>query len=144
MALVDYQPTRVTIDFKDGSFQVRGLGLVDLGVLLKDHLDDLDALIALYEKDVREDVQAAATAQYAVSLVREAPGLVANVIALASDEPDSVDQARSLSMPLQVKALSEIGRLTFEESGGPKNFFESLKKLFGSMRPVVPKTGFRI
>ena len=141
MGLADYQAPTEPVEFKGGSFDVRGIALDDLGVLLKNHLTDLDALMDLYEKEVREDIRVTATAQYAIGLVREAPGLVANVIALCSDAPDSVDKARRLPLAVQVKALETIGRLTFEEAGGPKKFFENLKTLFGAMRPAPKLTG---
>lgn len=141
MGLADYQPPAETIEYKGGSFDVRGIALDDLALLLKNHMADIDALIDIYEKEVREDVRVTAIAQYAMGLVKEAPGLVANAIALCSDAPDSVDKARRLPLAVQVKALEAIGRLTFEEAGGPKKFFESLKTLFGAVRPTPKMTG---
>lgn len=140
MALADYSPERVAIGFKGGSFQVRGLSLDDVSVLMKDHLADLDELLVLYSRNVDPQMTVAATAQYAVTLVREAPSLVANVIALASDEPDAIDNARRLPLPTQVDALKAIGQLTFEEAGGAKKFFESLKELVMRVRPPLTMT----
>lgn len=135
MALADYQPERVTIEFKGGSFSVKGLSLDDVTVLMRHYLDDLDEILAIYARDVDPQKTVAATAQYAVALVREAPALVAHVIALAAEEPDRIEQARRLPIPVQVEALKEIGRLTFEEAGGAKKFFESLAELAMKVRP---------
>lgn len=140
MGLADYQPSRETITFKGGSFKVKGLSLDDVGVLMKHHLSDLDALFALYAKDVNPDMAAAVTAQYAVSLIREAPGLVANVIALGAEEPDNVAFARRLPMPVQVEAIKRIALLTFEEAGGAKKFFASLTELVGMVRAPSDQT----
>jgi hypothetical protein len=140
MALADYQPERVDIPFKGGSFQVKGLSLDDVSVLMKHHLTDMDELLELYSRNVSQDIAVAATAQYAVTLVREAPALVANVLALAAEEPDSVDNARRLPIPTQIEALKVIGRLTFEEAGGAKKFFESLKDLAMRVRPPLAMT----
>lgn len=129
MSLADYQPARESVQFRGGSFQVRGLSADDLGVLLKHHLPDLDRLFELYAEGVDERLAVFGTAQYAIKLVQDAPGLTAHVIALAADEPEMVDKARQLSIPVQVEALKTIVKLTFEEAGGPKNFFEGMKKL---------------
>lgn len=141
MALADYQPERVTVEFKGGSFQVKGLSLDDVTVLMRHYLTDIDHLIELYAKDVDPKLSVAATAQYAITLVREAPTLVAHVIALAAEEPDQIDMARRLPIPVQVEALKAIGRLTFEEAGGAKKFFESLTELLTRVRPPELTTG---
>lgn len=129
MGLADYQPARESVAFRGGSFEVRGLSAEDLGVLLRNHLPDLDNLFELYAEGVDERLAVFGTAQYIIKIVQEAPGLTSNVIALAADRPDLVDKARTLPLPVQVEALKTIIRLTFEEAGGPKNFFESMKNL---------------
>lgn len=133
MSLADYQPSRATVEFRGGSLNVRGLSLDDVTHLIRHHLDDLDQIIAMYGDGVDTQMASVATAQYALKLVREAPGLVANVIALASDEPDHAEKARMLPLPVQVDVLKEVGRLTFEEAGGLKKFVESLTTLLGGM-----------
>ena len=140
MGLADYQPARQTVEFKGGSVSVRGLSLDDLTVLLKHHLQDLDNLMEIYQRDVKDELAIAAAVQYGVSLAREAPGLVAHVISLACDEPDKVDRARILPLPIQVELLKAIGSLTFEEVGGAKKFFESLQTLTAAIRPGTRKT----
>lgn len=137
MALSDYVPARSVVSFKGGEFSVRGLALDDIAVLMRNHLSDINALVDVFGKDVTDEAAIGAVAQHAIALIREAPGLVANLIALASDEPDSVDHARRLLMPVQVRAIEEIAKLTFEEAGGPKKFFESLMVLLRGMRPAA-------
>jgi hypothetical protein len=141
MALSDYEPARAQVEFKGGSFFVRGLALDDVTALMKSFSSDLEGMIGIYARGVNNDQTVAAMTQYAIALAKEAPGLVANVIARASDEPDAVDNARRLSMATQVQALKEIGRLTFEEAGGPKKFFESLNGLLTMVAPTATKTG---
>lgn len=137
MSLADYQPAREKVEFKGGSVFVRGLSLDDLTVLMRNHLSDIDNLMEIYRRDVRDELAVAAAIQYGVSLAREAPGLVAHVISLAADEPDQVDRARALPLPIQVEILKHVGRLTFEEVGGAKKFFESLQILIASIRPAI-------
>jgi len=141
MSIADYKPQTAEVAFKGGSFLVRGLALEDVSVLLRSHLPDLNALVTLFQSNARDDVAVTSMAQYAIALVKEAPGLVSNLIALAADEPDNVAAFRKLSMPIQLRAIETIGRLTFEESGGPKNFFESLINLVRSVSPTAGQTG---
>ena len=141
MGLADYTPARETVEFKGGSMTIRGVALDDVALLMRGHLPDIDALVEIFAKQVPSEIETVAFAQHAMALVREAPGLVANLIALAADEPDCVAQARSLPLPVQITLVEKIGRLTFEESGGPKNFFESLGNLFRSVSPALSKTG---
>lgn len=140
MGLADYKPKREQITFSGGSFSVRGLGLDDFAVLINEHLADMDSLFDLYDEASRQDARVAEIARFAIVLAREAPALTANVIALASDEPDTVEQARRLSLPVQVNALKAIGTLTFEEAGGFRKFAESLTSLLTAIRPTVMKT----
>jgi hypothetical protein len=143
MPLADYSPQREEVAFTGGSFIVRGLSLDDISLLMQNHAQDLDKLIAIYSAGIKGDAAVAAFAQYTIALAKEAPGLVGNLIAIASDEPDVVDKARALSMPTQVAALKVIGRLTFAEAGGPKKLFESLSELVRMVAPNQTMTGSR-
>lgn len=140
MSLADYQPAREIVEFKGGSVSVRGLSLDDVSVLMSHHLSDLDNLLDIYRRGVDESLAVAATAQYAIRLVKEAPGLVAHLIALAVDEPSHVDKARGLPMPTQIRILEVAGRLTFEEAGGAKKFVESLGSLINNMKTPASRT----
>ena len=133
MALSDYPPVRRAVQLPGGeSFDIRGLALEDVATLIQNHLPDLDSLVNVFveqsnkSNDERTDIEVENIVRHAVGAVRTAPALVAHTIALACDEPDSVDQARSLPLPVQVQAIREIVDLTFSEAGGPKKFLESL------------------
>lgn len=141
MSLSDYEPAREQVDFKGGSLQVRGLSLDDIAKIMQGYSADLEGMIDIYVRGVNNDASTAAMAQYAIALVKDAPGLVAFLIANACDEPDSVPQARLLPMAVQVDALKKIGKLTFEEAGGPKKFFESLSGLLKMVAPTLTKAG---
>ncbi len=120
---------------------VRGLSLDDVAVLMNQHLGDLEKLFDLYEGTVREDTKVLATAQFAIGLTRDAPALVANIIAMAADEPHAVNKARLLPMPVQVEAIKAIASLTFHEAGGAKNFLTSLTNLIAAVAPTANQTG---
>ena len=138
MSLADYTPLSQSVSLGRGAtVSVRGLSIDDIAVLLKDHLSDLDGLFELWE---RSSDQPLASARFVVALTREAPALVATLIALAADEPDMVAKARRLSLPVQIELLKAVLRLTFEEAGGAKKFVESLNQLLRGMRPALSKT----
>lgn len=136
MSLADFQPARESVTFNGGEFSVRGLALDDVTVLMRHHMSDVDKLVeAFSSNDSTPEYAAKIAAQHIVTLVKEAPGLVANLIALASDEPDSVENARRLGIAVQIRALETIAKLTFDEAGGPKKFVESLVALLRGLRP---------
>lgn len=130
MPLAGYKPEQRTIALAgDNSFVVRGLSLQDFAVLIRTHFSDLDALFEMFanaEKLTPADLQ-----PLAVSLIANAPGFVANVIALAAGEGDAASDVERLPFPVQVKALLDIGDLTFKEVGGVKKSLEMIAALLG-------------
>lgn len=127
MPLAGYQPEQREIVLSGNqSFHVRGLSLNDLSILIRTHFDDLDALFDLF--DNVEKMEAKDWQPLAASIVGNAPGFAANVIALAAGEGTASDAER-LPFPTQVKALLEIGELTFTEVGGVGKAVELLAGL---------------
>lgn len=117
MPLVGYQQERRTIALADGnSFTVRGLSLSDLSVLIREYYEDLSALVDLFDGTKMNGQD---WSPIVLPLVSQAPGLSASIIALASDEGTAaLPFALQLSAPTQIKALTDIGDLTFTEVGG--------------------------
>lgn len=137
MSLADFQPATDVVSFRGKPLiTVRGLSLDDIAILMRENLSDLDELIKLYAEGVDENVAVAKSAQFIVAMAREMPALVARIICLSCDEPTAEDKARKLPLPVQVDALQKIVTLTFSEAGGAKKFFESLKHLILTVRPV--------
>lgn len=127
MPLAGYRPeTRVVALSGGNSFAVRGLSLNDVAVLIRTHFPDLDALFDLF--DGVENMQPDQMKALALTLVTNAPGFVANVIALAAGEGDASDAER-LPAPVQLQALFDIGELTFTEVGGVKKSLETITAL---------------
>jgi hypothetical protein len=127
MPLAGYQPESRTIQIgPKNTMVVRGISLTDLAVLIREHMPDMEAVFELFKSvDTMkvEDLQ-----QLILTVVTQAPGLAANVIALAAGEGDASD-AEKLPMPVQVAALLEIGSLTFTEVGGVGKFTEMVAAL---------------
>lgn len=131
MALAGYQPeTRVIRIDSKASFEVRGLGLNDVAVLIRTHFPDIDALFDLFSGV--EDMTVEQLKPLALTLTTNAPGFVANVIALAAGEGDASDAER-LPASVQLQALFDIGELTFTEVGGVKKSLEVIAALLGKM-----------
>lgn len=127
--LADYNPERREIVLKGGSFHVTGLSLNVLAALLKTHLSEAGQIFELIEGKITLDQ--VDKAGLAATLITEAPGLAANIIALAAGEPNAAAQAAQLPAPVQIEALEMIGDLTFNEVGGVKKTLETLLRLMG-------------
>lgn len=136
MSLSGYTPERQTISLPRGqSFSVRGISVEDFSALLRDHLPHLDQMFDLFSRQTK-DVFATGSAQKLVlTAIRDFPQIAAMAIALAADEPGTEAKAAKLPLPTQMEALMAIGRLTFEEVGGPKKFFASLQMLTAGLAP---------
>jgi len=130
MPLSDFTPEKRSIQMKGGSFDVGGLSLQDVAILVREHLDDLQALFELFEKG-------GTTEQFKAlipTVVTQAPGFVANVIALAAGEPEGADNAMRLPAPVQIEAVTHVVDLTFGDVGGIKKAMEQVTALLGQNR----------
>lgn len=137
MALSNYKPESRQVVLQGGSFQVEGLSLEDVSVLVREHLPDLDALFDLFQKSkVKASDDLLPLAQ---SIVSQAPGFAANLIAIASREPDAAAQAARIPAPKQVEIILDIGDLTFKETGGIKKSWELVAALLQANRPTITK-----
>lgn len=127
MPLAGYQPEYRVIQIgTTNSFQVRGLGLNDVAVLVREHFPDLESLFELFGN--LEQMDAQKMQPLVLSVVSNAPGFAANVIALAAGE-GSAEDAERLPFPIQVQALLDIGELTFNDVGGIKKAMELIAAL---------------
>lgn len=138
MALSDFQVARKPVLFRgEPLIAVRGLALNDISYLIRDHLDQLNKLFDLYDKPETRETALAESAKFALHIVKEAPELVAQMIVLASDEPqENIEIARKLPLPVQVEAVRAIIELTFEEAGGAKKFLDSVMSLVSGVMPM--------
>lgn len=131
MGLKDLQLPRDTVEIPGGaSFSVRGLSYVDLTQLLGKHGA---VLSEFFQVIAGGDTQAMAEdfGLLAGRVVMEAPALAADVIALASDEPDAFEVVLRLPFPTQTEALSKIGKLTFATEEDVKKFLQTAKAALG-------------
>lgn len=149
MSLADYTPETEEITIparrgeKAGSFNVRGLSFHDISKIIRVHYRDLDGLFDLYQKTAGEDLTAIATGRFAVSLVSDAPGLVAHVIALAANEEAELEKVQTLPLLVQFDALKKIAGLTFSDVEEVKKMFAQVMEQIGKMKgeEAVSKPG---
>jgi len=136
MSLADYQPETRVVQLKGGSFLVKGLALTEFTTLIRHHLPDIEALFALGSNVLsgKTELTEDDLTKLAVTLSEQAPGFVANLIAVAAGETDekAIENAGRLPFPVQVKTLVDIADLTFSEVGGVKKALESVAGLLQS------------
>lgn len=142
MSLRTFTPPSAEIMHGDKpAFTVRGLSLADLSHLMRTHMPDIQVIVALWR-----DFQAAGSDgdifPVIAALAADAPILAAHVIACCAGEPDAHENAKQLPIPLQIEALTQIFRLTFEEYGGLEKTVAALAKMaagFGVALPRAPQ-----
>jgi hypothetical protein len=130
MALAGFKKQTRTFDLKGGSFSVEGLSFDKFATLIREHLSDVEAVFNLVDsiRNGTTDLTEADVERIIIAAAEEAPGLVANIIALASGEegPEAVIGARNLPLPVQLEVILTVVDLTFSEVGGIKKAWETI------------------
>lgn len=120
MSWADYRPPTAEIPLGGGmTGTVRGLNMDDLSVLISNHLEPIAEATALYAKSKKDVYTSKNLHAFAISVAKEFPGLVSEVISLGADEPSL--KSRPIAFGVQMSALNEIIRLTLDEMGGLGN-----------------------
>lgn len=136
--LADYQAERREINLGDTSFTVGGVSFNGLTQLIRTHFDDLESLVNLAKESTSgnlDHITEADIESIILSFLADAPGFIANVIAVAAGEhtEQAVRAAGSIPAPKQVEVLMNIVELTFMEVGG-------VKKGIGALLKMLPQT----
>jgi len=121
MSLRDLVDRRVEIECPgDESFQVRGLSLEDVVLLLENHTD---ALKSIFGAPAGTDFE---------MLLKEFPQFVAAAIAYAADEHELEEKVRKLPIGVQLRAIQEVWELSSLD-------VDTLGKLAGSILKSIGK-----
>lgn len=124
--LSDYVIEKRSVTYRDKVLvEVRGLNYGDFCILVRNHLDEIGMVWAA-TSDGKLLPEKLDITVLAFALATKSPDTAATLIALASDEPDGAEAARRLSMPLTIKIIIEVFKLTLEDVGGPLAFRELL------------------
>lgn len=124
MALTDYVPETRQIPLGNTAFEVRGLTLEDMAILIRTHLPHLEAVVDLIKHN--DKIEPSNVQDLIASMVSQAPGLAANIIALAAGETNAQATAARLPALKQIEALQGVFELTFSEVGSVKKVFDLL------------------
>lgn len=127
MALTDIFTPEHKVEAGSGqSFTVRGLCFDDIVVIMQRDPAGLAVLLGEISAGAVPEVLVEA---HFPEIMAKVPGLPAQIIACASDDTSeaAVAIARRLPLPVQIDALLNIIRLTFEPVGGIKKFVAQVR-----------------
>lgn len=115
MGLKDLQLPKSPVETPGGSFTVRGISTVEIELMFREHRATFTALFDQFSETAKagdDDLMSIAGL-----VLTAAPELVGRIIAIASDEPDAVQEAMRLTPAIQIRALALIAGLTFTVEG---------------------------
>lgn len=143
MPLTAHQTPRMVVPLLgSNTVAVRGLNLDDFAALLPNHFEALSKIAALYAEHKQSVFSSKAIGDFIMSSAVTFPGLVSEVISIASDEgPEARDV--KLGTSLQITVLTAIVKLTVEEAGGLGNLFGQLRELGVRLRAVQAELAVR-
>lgn len=139
MSLAAFQPKReaISVMTEKGDEHlcfVRALSLTDLAALIETNLHDLDALMMRVAQGQGNVFAPGVGDSIIVTLVKDAPEIAAQIIAMAADEPEQTENARRLPAPVQLDTLVKVFNMTFNDYGGPKKFFETAMRIYAQTK----------
>lgn len=136
MALKDIVIQRSTIEFKGGSFDVHAINYDVINrIMVEGQREEVDRAIQFIEDAMTPEgkLNDANLVGSLSTIVMEMPQLAAKLIAYCADEPDAVERVSLLTLPVQLEAVLEICKLTFDGE-------DSIKKFMGSLIELVVMT----
>lgn len=132
MSLKNFKLPTVDVQLMDGfSIAVRGLSTPDIEQLVRKYRPEAEALFAMV-KDDKSDLSTLVSKALGM-----APRVFGEVIAVATDEPDAVEEATKLPIGLQIKVLTAVVQMTFGIEGDPKKLGEVLSGLLNNLNPML-------
>lgn len=102
----------------DQSFEVQGLTLSNLGKLIAEYKEPLEALL-----DAKLDL---------TNIADQYPEFMAKVISLSANEPDQWEKIQTFPFPTQLLAFEKCWDLTIPD-------YDALKKLIERIQGLIPK-----
>jgi hypothetical protein len=114
--------------------ELRALDLDDVSLLISGHLGAIANALEIYQ-DMKADInESGSLDRFVVGLIRMLPDLTAEIIATSAGVPDLAHKARQLAFGVQLRSLSEIVRMTLEDTGGIKNLFAALPSVLAGLQ----------
>lgn len=135
MGLHDYQlPTeRVDIDAKN-HFTVRGVSFEDITKLVNKHGPVCVLIYTKFTESKGKHGLRPETIGQLISLAMgQFPDAVAEMIAIAAEEPETVSTVQRLPLGIQLDAIEKIVRLTFTGEADVKKLVETVTRMAGAV-----------
>lgn len=147
MALKYTVKTRKIMDGDDEVGTVHGLSLNHIVGLINNNRPAVEALFSKFQDKTESAMTDDEVASIGVDMIEQAPLMVAQIIAFATDayeghvavegEPTPLETILSMPVGLQLAFLQEIGDLTFSAGGGAKKMLAlALKAARGGNQSV--------
>lgn len=132
-----------TVSFAGGSFNVSGLSLSDIVVIVSMHRARLSEVFKEYAVPGAGafELDENTALPFIMAFAQMAPGIAAHIIAQAevreAGEDPQIGIAARLPVDVQAEALEKILKLTFQTEGGPKKVLDTLIRAFAGTMKVT-------
>ena len=108
---------------KEKVLTVRGLSTQDLTIAIRTHKDSLTKAFQMAEGRLDDNSD---LSEFGLELMEQFPGLVAQLIALATDKSDRAGEIERLPAPVQLRLMLAVYELTIEDTGGLQDFLQQV------------------
>jgi hypothetical protein len=139
MSLANYKRKTRAYSVGGQTLNIGGLSVSVISELVAKHLTQVDELMERFAGENQNVFAPNAGDKLILSLVKDAPQITSFLIANACGEPEAEEQASQIPFSAQVEMLTIVGEMTFEDAGGPKKLFETLRRLRGPTTPAKVK-----
>jgi len=135
-------PTETVSWGKDSanSVVVRGLSYNDFVELFTEFGKAVDILFEVIEggeAKIQSFAENGGIKEFGAGMIKKSPQLVAKLIALATDSPSQATQVARMPLPVQMRLLEAVYRLTVEEAGGLADFLQLVLKIAREVRDIA-------
>lgn len=125
----------------DHKLILRGFSLNDITELVSKHQTELAALFGVFMADGALKVDIGDVKEIGTELLKASPAVAGDIIAFAAGEPEGGEAAQQLPFPIQIEALENIGKLTFDAQGGPKKVIEVVTRILRGVTGLLNEVG---
>lgn len=128
----------LVVPTRDGDLELelRGLSADAITFLAQQHGE---ILAIAFGAAVRGEIDETNVETYLLSMLNDAPALVAGVIAFGCGEPEAFAQAAALPVTSQIEAVDKIIRLTFKGEQSPKKVLDIVRGALGMTTSFLSK-----
>lgn len=142
MSLAALQLRTETVVYEQQEIKLYGLSSNAIAGLILSQMSSLESLFDIVQaagvKGV-EDINRVDVGEIGQRLLAEAPEFMARVIAYAAHEPDHWHKVLHLPSPVQLKCLTAVAKLTFNDEAGFREFVGNVAGAVRNAKSVLPQ-----